>query len=90
MTRIGGTVINSGRLAGPESTINLDQLSIRRLRPPGTTFSDRRLEEQYADAGLLDFLDYSTGWARQLPRENPGLPPGPVVAATPPGPLAPN
>jgi NADPH2:quinone reductase len=48
-TRIGGAVINSGRLAGPGSTINLGQLWIRRLRPLGTTFSDRRLEE-LADA----------------------------------------
>ena len=48
-TRIGGAVINSGRRAGPGSTINLGQLLIRRLRPLGTTFSDRRLEE-LADA----------------------------------------
>ena len=43
--RIGGTIINIGRLAGPQSTINLDQLSFRRLRVRGTTFSVRTPEE---------------------------------------------
>ena len=45
-TRIGGMIINIGRLAGPESTINLDQLSFRRLRVRGTTFSVRTPEER--------------------------------------------
>ncbi len=44
-TRIGGTVINIGRLAGPESTIDLNQLSFRRLRLQGTTFSVRTPDE---------------------------------------------
>jgi NADPH:quinone reductase-like Zn-dependent oxidoreductase len=45
-TRIGGTIVNIGRLAGPESTIDLDQLSFRRLRVRGTTFSVRTPEER--------------------------------------------
>ena len=40
-TRVGGTVINIGRLAGSQSTIDLDQLAFRRLRVQGTTFSVR-------------------------------------------------
>jgi NADPH:quinone reductase-like Zn-dependent oxidoreductase len=40
-TRIGGTIVNIGRLAGPQCTINLDQLSFRRLNVRGTTFSVR-------------------------------------------------
>ncbi|MCX5088352.1 zinc-binding dehydrogenase [Streptomyces sp. NBC_00365] len=44
-TRIGGTVVNVGRLAGAESTINLDQLAFRRLRVLGTTFSVRTPDE---------------------------------------------
>ncbi|WP_427920710.1 zinc-binding dehydrogenase [Streptomyces sp. cg40] len=48
-TRIGGTVVNVGRLAGPESTIDLNQLSFRRLRVIGTTFSVRTPDE-LADA----------------------------------------
>lgn len=45
-TRICGTIINIGRLAGRECTIDLDQLSFRRLRVRGTTFSVRTPEEQ--------------------------------------------
>ena len=45
-TRIGGTIVNIGRLAGAEATINLDQLSFRRLRVRGTTFSVRTPEER--------------------------------------------
>ena len=45
-TRIGGMIVNIGRLGGPESTINLDQLSFRRLRVRGTTFSVRTPEER--------------------------------------------
>ncbi|MFF3376610.1 zinc-binding alcohol dehydrogenase family protein [Streptomyces sp. NPDC002680] len=48
-TRVGGTVVNVGRLAGPESTIDLNQLSFRRLRVLGTTFSVRTPDE-LADA----------------------------------------
>jgi NADPH:quinone reductase len=44
-TRIGGTIVNIGRLAGPQATINLDQLSFRRLRVLGTTFSVRTPDE---------------------------------------------
>ncbi|MGW0580721.1 zinc-binding dehydrogenase, partial [Streptomyces sp. NPDC002920] len=44
-TRIGGTVVNVGRLAGPESTIDLNQLAFRRLRVIGTTFSVRTPDE---------------------------------------------
>ena len=45
-TRLGGMIVNIGRLAGPECTINLDQLSFRRLRVRGTTFSVRTPEER--------------------------------------------
>jgi NADPH:quinone reductase-like Zn-dependent oxidoreductase len=45
-TRVGGQIINIGRLAGPISTINLDQLAFRRLRVRGTTFSVRTPEER--------------------------------------------
>jgi NADPH:quinone reductase-like Zn-dependent oxidoreductase len=45
-TRVGGLIINIGRLAGPTSTINLDQLAFRRLRVRGTTFSVRTPEER--------------------------------------------
>ena len=40
-SRIGGTVVNIGRLGGPQSTIDLNTLSFRRLRVVGTTFSVR-------------------------------------------------
>ena len=45
-TRIGGTIVNIGRLAGPSCTINLDQLAFRRLHVRGTTFSVRSAEER--------------------------------------------
>jgi NADPH2:quinone reductase len=44
-TRIGGTIINIGRLGGPQATIDLNQLSFRRLRLLGTTFSVRTPDE---------------------------------------------
>ena len=44
-TRVGGTVVNIGRLGGQESTIDLNQLSFRRLRLLGTTFSVRTPDE---------------------------------------------
>ncbi len=44
-TRVGGTLINIGRLAGPKATLDLDQLSFRRLTLRGTTFSVRSAEE---------------------------------------------
>jgi NADPH:quinone reductase-like Zn-dependent oxidoreductase len=45
-TRIGGMIVNIGRLAGPDCTIDLDRLSFRRLRVRGTTFSVRTPEER--------------------------------------------
>jgi NADPH:quinone reductase-like Zn-dependent oxidoreductase len=44
-TRTGGTIVNIGRLAGAQATINLDHLSFRRLRVLGTTFSVRTPDE---------------------------------------------
>jgi NADPH:quinone reductase len=44
-TRLGGTIVNIGRLAGPQSTIDLNALSFRRLRVLGTTFSVRTPDE---------------------------------------------
>jgi NADPH:quinone reductase-like Zn-dependent oxidoreductase len=46
VTRLRGTIVNIGRLGGPTTTINLDQLSFRRLRIRGTTFSVRSPEER--------------------------------------------
>jgi NADPH:quinone reductase-like Zn-dependent oxidoreductase len=45
-TRLGGMIVNIGRLAGPVCSINLDQLSFRRLRVRGTTFSVRTSDER--------------------------------------------
>ena len=45
-TKVLGTIVNIGRLAGPETTINLDLLSFRRLTVRGTTFSVRTPEER--------------------------------------------
>jgi NADPH:quinone reductase-like Zn-dependent oxidoreductase len=39
-------IVNIGRLAGPDCTIDLDRLSFRRLRVRGTTFSVRTPEER--------------------------------------------
>lgn len=44
-TRVRGTIVNIGRLAGPEATIDLNQLAFRRLRMLGTTFSVRTPDE---------------------------------------------
>lgn len=44
-TRVGGTVVSIGRLAGAESSVDLDRLAFRRLRVLGTTFSVRTPEE---------------------------------------------
>jgi NADPH2:quinone reductase len=45
-TRVRGTIVNVGRLAGPRATVDLDRLSFRRLRVQGTTFSIRTAEER--------------------------------------------
>jgi NADPH:quinone reductase len=45
-TRVRGTIVNVGRLAGPRTTVDLDQLAFRRLRVQGTTFSIRSAEER--------------------------------------------
>jgi NADPH2:quinone reductase len=44
-TRIGGTIVNIGRLGDAQATIDLNQLSFRRLRLLGTTFSVRTPDE---------------------------------------------
>jgi NADPH:quinone reductase len=44
-TRIGGTIVNIGRLGGPQATVDLNQLSFRQLRLLGTTFSVRTPDE---------------------------------------------
>jgi NADPH:quinone reductase-like Zn-dependent oxidoreductase len=44
-TRIDGTIVNIGRLGGAQATIDLNQLSFRRLRLLGTTFSVRTPDE---------------------------------------------
>jgi NADPH:quinone reductase len=44
-TRIGGTVINIGRLGGGQAIIDLNQLACRRIRLQGTTFSVRTPDE---------------------------------------------
>lgn len=43
---VGGTVVNIGRLAGTEATIDLNDLSFRRIRLQGTTFSGRDSSER--------------------------------------------
>jgi len=45
-TRVRGTIVNVGRLAGPRASVDLDQLAFRRLRVLGTTFSIRSAEER--------------------------------------------
>lgn len=52
-TRLGGTIINIGRLAGPKSTVDLDALAFRRLRVLGTTFSVRTPDELAAVCNAL-------------------------------------
>lgn len=52
-TRIGGTIVNIGRLAGPESTVDLNDLAFRRLRVIGTTFSVRTQDERAAVTAAL-------------------------------------
>ncbi|MEV0296032.1 zinc-binding dehydrogenase [Nocardia sp. NPDC050710] len=44
-TRLGGSIINIGRLAGHQAMLDLDQLAFRRLRLQGTTFSVRTPQE---------------------------------------------
>jgi NADPH:quinone reductase len=79
-TRIGGTVISIGRLAGPQATIDLNQLSFRRLRIQGTTFSVRTPDEladvcaalapavmpAVADGGIHAVVDRVFGFADAL------------------------
>lgn len=52
-TRLGGTIVNIGRLAGPEATVDLNQLAFRRLRVLGTTFSVRTPDELAAVCDAL-------------------------------------
>ena len=52
-TRVRGTIVNIGRLSGARATIDLDQLSFRRLRVQGTTFSIRTAEERGEVAAAL-------------------------------------
>lgn len=52
-TRIQGTIVNIGRLAGAKTTIDLDQLAFRRLHVIGTTFSIRTGEERAEVAAAL-------------------------------------
>jgi len=44
-TRIGGVIVNIGRLGGANVTVNLDELSFRRQRLHGTTFGVRSPDE---------------------------------------------
>jgi NADPH:quinone reductase len=44
-TRIGGVIVNVGRLGGANVTLNLDELSFRRQRLYGTTFGVRTPDE---------------------------------------------
>jgi NADPH:quinone reductase len=47
-TRIGGVIVNVGRLGGANVTLNLDELSFRRQRLYGTTFGVRTPDEMAA------------------------------------------
>lgn len=51
--RIGGTVVQIGRLAGRTALLDLNTLSFRRIRLIGTTFSVRSADERAAVAGAL-------------------------------------
>lgn len=51
--RIGGTVVQIGRLAGSTALLDLNTLSFRRLRLVGTTFSVRSADERAAVAAAL-------------------------------------
>lgn len=51
--RVGGTVVQIGRLGGSAATLDLDTLSFRRLRLIGTTFSVRTADERAAVAAAL-------------------------------------
>jgi NADPH2:quinone reductase len=57
-TSVKGTIVNIGRLSGAKTTIDLDQLSFRRLQVLGTTFSIRTAEERgdVAAAIMLDVV----------------------------------
>jgi len=52
-TRPRGTIVNIGRLGGLTARMDLDQLSFRRLRVIGTTFSIRTAEERAEVAAAL-------------------------------------
>jgi NADPH:quinone reductase-like Zn-dependent oxidoreductase len=53
VTRVQGTIINIGRLAGRHTSVDLDLLAFRRLRVLGTTFSIRTADERAAVANAL-------------------------------------
>lgn len=54
-TRMGGTVVNVGRVAGPASTIDLDALSFRHLRVHGVSFGGNEYDAvSEALAGLAE------------------------------------
>lgn len=53
LTRVQGTIVNIGRLAGPATTLDLDTVAFRRIRIQGTTFSVRTTEERAAVAAAL-------------------------------------
>jgi NADPH:quinone reductase len=52
-TRMQGTIVNIGRLAGATTTLNLDTVAFRRIRIQGTTFSVRTTDERAAVAAAL-------------------------------------
>ncbi|MFE4501011.1 zinc-binding dehydrogenase [Rhodococcus sp. NPDC056743] len=44
-TKVGGSIVNIGRLAGPATALDLDQVALRRINIIGTTFSVRTQDE---------------------------------------------
>lgn len=53
-TRVQGTIVNIGRLAGAATGLDLDQISYRRQRIVGTTFSVRTPDELAAVCAALE------------------------------------
>ncbi|GAB2665982.1 NAD(P)H-quinone oxidoreductase [Saccharopolyspora gloriosae] len=52
-TRIGGTIMQVGRLAGRRAALDLDRLALRRVRIVGTTFRTRDDEQRAAIAAAI-------------------------------------
>ncbi|MDO4918799.1 zinc-binding dehydrogenase [Kocuria sp.] len=82
-TRHDGHVVNIGRLAGPESTIDIDALSFRHLTVHGVSFGFAREETPRIIAGLRDTVLPAVARGEIRPVIDSTLPlgdPAPIVA----------